>query len=76
MNKFLNVAVILTVLFIPLTKADDQESVKPPTAYKIISDPNIKNVYQDGEKSIRWFKNEIKKENLQKMMENPIKHQH
>ena len=61
MNKFLNVAVILTVLFIPLTKADDQESVKPPTAYKIISDPNIKNVYQDGEKSIRWFKNEIKK---------------
>ncbi|MCW7551479.1 hypothetical protein NX722_02240 [Endozoicomonas gorgoniicola] len=61
MNKFINVAVILTVFFIPLTKADDQESVKPPIAYKIISDPNIKNAYQDGEKSIRWFNNEIKK---------------
>ncbi|UYM17122.1 hypothetical protein [Endozoicomonas euniceicola] len=61
MNKFINVAVILTVFFIPLTKADDQESVKPPIAYKIISDPAIRDAYQDGEKSIRWFKNEIKK---------------
>lgn len=45
----------------PLTKADNQESLKPPVAYKIIPDPNIKNVYQKGKDSIRWFNNEMEK---------------
>lgn len=61
MEKFIKIAVILTVFFIPLTKADNQLFLKLPVEYDIIHDPNIKGIYQNEKESLSWFNNELEK---------------